>query len=143
MSQPTKLISSNTMDLTQFSADIDGHQRKTVGLKVKPVKRDDGDSGIALRDGKTQPFIVERAWNAPAGIYPEQWFIVSSSSREVLFESPVRMSQIWGLLSWTTLTDEITEPIELKAGKYLMVFALGGIQGGQLDIEAVAAPDVT
>jgi hypothetical protein len=124
------------MDLTQFAADIDGHQRKVVHHEIRPSRRDDGDSGIPLKDGRTLPFAVNRAWNAPAGNYPEQWFLVDPESREVLYEGPQRMRKVVGLLSWTELEDVVPEAIELKPGKYLIVFALGGVMGGQAEVEA-------
>jgi hypothetical protein len=129
------------MQLTQFVADIDGHQRKIVHAEVRPVSRDHGDSGIPLKEGRTLPFIVERAWNAPAGVYPEQWFLVDPKTREVLYEGPLELQKIAGLLTWTAVTDEITESFELAAGNYLVVFALGGIMGGQLEVEAVEVTD--
>ncbi len=128
------------MDLTQFVADIDGHQRKIVQASVTPARRDDGDSGIALKDGRSLPFVIDRAWNAPAGIYPEQWFLVHPESREVLHEGPIHMRQVWGLLSWTEFTEQVDEPIAIEPGTYLLVFALGGIMGGQTEIEAAPAP---
>jgi hypothetical protein len=44
------------------------------------------------------------------------------------------------LLSWTELTDDVAEAIPLTPGSYLIVFALGGVQGGQMDVEAVESP---
>lgn len=130
-------MSSRPMDLTQFVADIDGHQRKIIQAEVRPLSRGLGDSGIPVKDGRTLPFIVDRAWNAPAGVYPEQWFLVEPESREVLYEGPRELQKISGLLSWTSVTDEVTETFELAGGNYLIFFALGGIMGGQAEVAAV------
>lgn len=143
MSDRAGLLSSRPMDLTQFVADIDGHQRKIVQHEIRPSHRDHGDSGIPLKDGRTLPFVVSRAWNAPAGVYPEQWFLVDPATREVLYEGPARLRKVVGLLSWTQIADVVPEAIALKPGKYLIVFALGGVMGGSAEVEAVevgAAP---
>ena len=126
------------MHLNQFEADIDGHQRKIVNAEVRPLSRDHGDSGIPVKDGRTLPFVVDRAWNAPAGVYQEQWFVVEPESREVLYEGPREFQKISGLLSWTAVTDEVTESFELAGGNYLIFFALGGIMGGQAEVAAMA-----
>jgi hypothetical protein len=126
--------------LSSFVADIDGHQRKIVMSEVRPAKTVHGDSGIALRDGKTLPFVVTRAWNAPAGHYSEAWYLVHPESREVLHEGRSRQVLVWGLLSWTELTDDISEPFELRPGTYQIVFALGGLLGGQAEVQATEAP---
>jgi hypothetical protein len=124
------------VDLSSLAANIDGHQRKVVMSAVRPARAADGVSGIALQRGRTLPFVVGRAWNAPAGTYSEAWYLVDPKTREVLFEGPKRTVSIWGLLSWTEFTDEVTEPIPLAPGTYLVVFALGGVQGGQMDVVA-------
>ena len=105
-------------------------------MAVRPLRRGHGDSGIALKHSKTLPFVVSRAWSAPAGVYTEQWFLVEPASREVLFESPAVQRPIWGLQGLTELSDEVTRPLELEPGTYVVVFALGGTMGGQLEVEA-------
>ncbi len=127
------------MDLTQFVADIDGHQRKIVQHEIRPARRDPGASGIPLKDGRTLPFVVSRAWNAPAGRYPEQWFLVDPETCEVLYEGPQRLQKVIGLLSWTEVEDTVPEAIELKPGKYIVIFALGGVMGGEAEVEAAEA----
>ena len=107
-----------------------------MGSSIRPVKLSDGDSGITVRGGKTLPFRVERSWSAPAGVYPEQWFLVRPDTREVLYEGPSVERAIWGLQGLTEVVDEVTEPIPLDPGSYLVVFALGGHMGGQQDVEA-------
>ena len=141
MSPARSLLSSRPMHLNQFVADIDGHQRKIVQAEIRPVRRDHGDSGIPVKDGRTLPFVVDRAWNAPAGVYPEQWFLVEPHSREVLYEGALELQKISGLLSWTAVTDEVTESFELAGGSYLVVFALAGIMGGQAEVAAVEVAD--
>lgn len=124
-----------------MQADIDGHQRKVVMSRVRPARAAHGDGGIPLRRGRTLPFLVERAWNAPMGHYPEQFFIVDPKTRVVLYESPVAERAIWGLQSLTEVSDEVRTPLELSPGRYLVVFALGGIKGGELEVEAAEVED--
>jgi hypothetical protein len=47
---------------------------------------------------------------------------------------------VWGLQSLTEYRDEVTEPLRMQPGKYLVVFSLGGIMGGQLEVEAAEVP---
>ncbi len=122
-----------------MEAQIDGMQRKVMTSSVRPVKLSHGDAGIALRDGKTLPFRVERSWSAPAGVYPEQWFLVRPDSREVVHEGPVTERPIWGLQGLTEVADDVTTPIALQSGPYLVVFSLGGHMGGQAEVEAFPA----
>jgi len=123
-----------------MEADIEGPQRKVLAARVRPLDTTLGDSGIALRNGQTLPFGVTREWSAPAGVYPEQWFLVHPETREVLFDSALRESPIWGLQGLTELSDEVTAPIELSPGTYLVVFALGGVKGGEIEVEASEPP---
>jgi hypothetical protein len=115
-------------------ADIHGHQRKVMRSAVRPVRSARGE-GIKVRDGKTLPFEVSRGWNAPAGRYSEQFFIIDPDTREVFYESPTKTVQIWGIQSITDFTDRVTQPVELDPGKYAVVFALGGVLGGELQVE--------
>jgi len=124
------------VNLSSLVAEVEGHQRKVVMSAVRPARASDGDSGIALAGGRTLPFEVTRAWNAPAGTYRERWYLVQPDTREVLFEGPERTTLIWGLQSWTEFTDRVEEPIPLDPGKYLIFFALGGVLGGELEVEA-------
>ena len=123
-----------------MEADVAGHQRKIVRSEVRPVKRAHGASGIRSRAGRTLPFVVTRGWNAPAGRYPEQFFLVHPETREVLYESPVRTVLIWGLQSVTEVTDEVALPVPLAPGTYEVVFALGGRMGGSMDVEVTELP---
>jgi hypothetical protein len=124
------------VELSSLVADIDGHQRKVVMSAVRPVRSVHGAEGIAIRAGRTLPFVVKRAWNAPAGNWPEAWYLVDPSTREVLFEGPQKVVSVWGLLAWTEFSDEVDPRLPLTPGTYLIVFALGGVQGGQMDVEA-------
>src|SRR3712207_3839110 len=118
-----------------MEADISGSQRKVVTSWVRPVKALHGAEGIPIARGQTLPFRLYRAWSAPEGYYPEQWFLVHPETREVLFESGAPIRLIWGLQGLTELTDEIADPIDLEPGTYLIVFALGGLKGGELEVE--------
>jgi hypothetical protein len=124
------------VDLSALVADIDGHQRKIVAASVRPAKAAHGDNGIALQGGRTLPFVVSRGWNAPAGNYVEAWYIIDPESREVLFEGPSRRASVWGLLSWTELTDTVEDRIALEPGNYEIVFALSGLLGGRFPVDA-------
>jgi hypothetical protein len=116
-------------------ADIRGLQRKIITASVRPLKTSFGSSGIRVRNGRTLPFAVTREWSAPAGHYAETWYLVHPESREVFLEGPVGNARVVGLQSVTAFTDEVTEPIRLEPGTYQVVFALGGQQGGTIDIE--------
>lgn len=118
-----------------MEAQITGTQRKVMASSVRPAKVSHGESGIALRGGRTLPFRVRRSWSAPAGVYPEQWFLVRPDSREVLYESPVVDRPIWGLQGLTQVADELSDPLALQPGSYLVVFSLAGQMGGQAEVE--------
>lgn len=120
-----------------MEADVNGPQRKILTAAVRPMKAAHGSEGIPLRDGKTLPFLVIREWSAPAGYYPEQWFLVNPETREVFYEGPEKQTLVWGLQSRTESRDEVQEGLPLPPGKYQIVFALGGLKGG--DLEVVAA----
>lgn len=130
------MISFAAVDLSSLVADIDGHQRKIVSASVRPARIAHGDSGIPLQGGRTLPFVVTRGWNAPAGNYVEAWYLIDPETREVLFEGPRRLASVWGLLSWTEFTDTVDEPVPLQPGTYEIVFALSGLLGGTLPVEA-------
>lgn len=123
-----------------MEADIEGAQRKVMVSSVAPLKPSHGDSGIAIRDGKTLPFVLRREWSAPAGHGIESWYLVEPESREVLYEGRQRQVQIWGLQSLTEIVDEVLEPIPLAPGSYEIVFALDNVMGGKLEVEATEAP---
>jgi hypothetical protein len=123
-------------DIKTRVAEIEGHQRKTIESEVRPARSSHGASGIPLARGRTLPFVVRRSWNAPAGHYKEGWYLVHPETREVLFEGPQQLASIWGLLSWTELSDEVDPRLRLDPGRYLVVFALGGVMGGQVEVDA-------
>ncbi|HYI44596.1 MAG TPA: hypothetical protein VE174_03940 [Actinomycetota bacterium] len=123
-----------------MEADISGSQRKIIGAEVRPNRALWGASGISTRDGVALPFRVSRRWNAPAGYYLEQWFLVDPQSREIVYEGPSKQRLIWGLQSWTEVLDEIEGGFSLAAGKYQIVFALGGVRGGEVEVEVAEAP---
>ena len=123
-----------------MEAQITGTQRKVMASSVRPVKLSHGTSGISLEGGRTLPFRVERQWSAPAGRYPEGWYLVRPDSREVLYEGPSVERSIWGLQGLTRVVDEVADSFALDPGKYAIVFALGGQMGGQIEVEAAEAP---
>lgn len=124
-----------------MEAQVNGPQRKVLVSGVAPLKPSHGDSGIAIRNGRTLPFVLRREWSAPAGHYQETWYLVVPSSREVVHEGPTREISVWGLQSLTELVDEVVEPIPLEPGSYEIVFSLGRVMGGTLEVEAVDAPE--
>ncbi len=119
-----------------MEADINGPQRKVLMSRVRPARTVHGADGIAVDDGTTVPFEVYRAWSAPAGHYPEQWFLVRPETKEVLYESRPVTRLIFGLQAPTELTDVVDEPVPLEPGTYQIVFALGGLKGGELEVTA-------
>lgn len=117
-----------------MKADISGPQRKVMRSAVRPARSGYDTSGIAVREGKTLPFVVTRGWNAPAGHYPEAWYLVAPGTGEVFYEAPAEVRLIWGLQSITDVTTEVTEAIDLAPGTYEVVFALGGLKGGTTEV---------
>ena len=71
---------------------------------------------------------------APAGQYPEQWFLVDPSTREILYEGPQQRLLIWGLAAWTDASTEVAGGFALAPGDYQIVFALGGVMGGEAPV---------
>ncbi|MDQ3876782.1 MAG: hypothetical protein M3290_00310 [Actinomycetota bacterium] len=125
-----------------MEADIHGAQRKTLDSSVRPLNPNDGTMGIPLRNGSALPFVVSRTWSAPAGYYDERWFLIDPSSREVLYEGPLRTeAHIWGLQSLTELRDEIRSPFPLEPGSYHIVFWLGGALSGETEVVAAETAD--
>lgn len=119
-----------------MQADISGSQRKTVAHSVRPARLAHGSAGIPLKGGKTLPFFVSRGWSAPLGEYVERFYIIDPKSREVLFEGPERTELVRGLQAVTEFQDEVTVPFELAPGTYGLIFALGGMLGGEATVEA-------
>ena len=117
-----------------MEADINGPQRKVLMSRVRPERAALGAEGISLRDGQTLPFEVYRAWSAPAGHYPEQWFLVNPKTKEVLYESRSVVRAMFGLQAPTEVTEVVSEPVPLEPGAYQVVFALGGLKGGEMDV---------
>ncbi|HEX2240456.1 MAG TPA: hypothetical protein VHJ82_04875 [Actinomycetota bacterium] len=117
-----------------MEADIKGLQRKVVASGVRPLRSIHGDTGIPLSGGRTLPWRVWRRWNAPAGYYTEAWYLIDPQTREVLAERERPAVHIWGLQSLTELVDDVTEPLALLPGSYTIVFALGGVRGGELSV---------
>lgn len=122
------------------TAEIKGAQRKVMSHAIRPLKPSHGSRGIAVRSGRTLPFVVEEEWSAPAGNYAERFYIVDIKTREIIFEGPETLQLMWGLQGLTTVRNEIDESFGLTPGTYLLVFALGGLAGGEFEFEAIEAP---
>jgi hypothetical protein len=118
------------------TADIAGPQRRVLGFRIGPAKPSLGETGIPVKGGLTLPFFVWREWIAPAGHYAERFYLVDKESREIIWEGPQRQQVTWGLQGATEERTVIDESIPLKAGSYLLVFALGGVSGGEFDVDA-------
>lgn len=118
-----------------MEADISGSQRKLIRSSARPARAVYGTSGIAVKDGKSLPFIVSRGWTAPAGYYPEAFYLVAPATGEVYHAAPTVVRLIWGLQSVTDIETTVEEGIDLTPGTYKLVFALGGIKGGEADVE--------
>ncbi len=134
-----RLRASRILELVE--ADVGGLQRKVVSSMVRPLHPSHGASGIPLKGGETLPFVVRRSWSAPAGHYAEGWYLVDQATRQVLYQSSGREVRVWGLQSWTEFSDTVTERLALRPGEYLIVFALGGVKGGELVVPASEAID--
>ena len=122
------------------TADVKGPQRRILSFEVNPVKASQGEAGIPLSGGRTLPFVVRRAWIAPAGHYAERFFIVDKESREIIFQGPERPLTAWGLQGATEEATTVEDSFRLDPGNHLIVFALGGISGGEFDVEAFEVP---
>lgn len=96
------------------------------------------ENRIAVTDGRTLPFIVERSWSGAAGNYIEQWSI-RREMRDIMYKSEPRQIFVRGLQSLTKHTDRVNEPIALDPGSYRLVFVVEGYFMGSADIEVVAA----
>jgi len=121
-------------------ADTKGPQRRVLAIEVRPVKPSQGDAGIPLSRDRTLPFTVLRQWIAPAGHYAERFYLVDKDSREIIWEGPQRRQTTWGLQGATEEKTTVDDSIRLKPGSYLLVFALGGVSGGEFDVEAFEVP---
>ena len=106
---------------------------------VRPARPAHGVAGVPLKGGKTLPFVVSRGWNAPAGYYPETFYLVRPDSGEVFYAGPTVTRLIWGLPCITDVETTVNEAIELPPGTYSLVFALGGIKGGETPVEVFDA----
>ncbi len=121
-------------------ADVKGAQRTVLVFEVKPLKSSHGQAGIPVQKGRTLPFSVWRQWVAPAGHYPERFYLVDKETREIIYEGPERLQATWGLQGATEATTTVTDSFALDPGAYLVFFALGGVSGGEFEVEAVEVP---
>lgn len=124
------------------TADIAGPQRKVIESSVRPARASQGTSGIPIRGGRTQPFVVARVWSAPAGRSPEGFYLIDPTSREVLFEGRITDKEILGLQARTEIEEVVNTPLSLEPGSYAIVFACDGLSGGEFPVEAFDVPSV-
>lgn len=108
-----------------------------VSARVSPAGRP-YEAGLALREGFTVPFVVERSWAGPAGNYTEQWSIRRHDG-EVLFHGDSKWIRVRGMQSVTEWKDVVDDPLRLDPGTYLLVFVVEGHFMGSVEI--AAAPD--
>ena len=47
---------------------------------------------------------------------------------------------IWGLQGLTELSDEVLTSVELSAGPHVVVFLLGALKGGEVEVDVFEAP---
>jgi hypothetical protein len=120
-----------------MEAELRGKQQKVVATTIAPLRMSVGNTGIPVKDGRTLPFRISRRWSAPAGHYIERWYLVDPKTREVLFEGPALETLLWGLQSLTELSNDVTDPIPLEPGTYLIVYSLDGLLGGEFEVDAV------
>lgn len=98
------------------------------------------EEGIQCRDGVTLPFKLIRSWSGPAGTYTEQWSIRRGGA-EVIYRHPAQLINVRGMQSVSDFTDTVTEPLELPAGVYKLVFVVEGRFMGAVDIEVKETAD--
>lgn len=110
-----------------------------VGARVFRVDRP-WEDGIALKEQRTLPFVVERSWAGPAGYYVEQWSL-RRGMKQIVHQSPARYVRVRGIQSVTTEIDRVSEPIELEPGIYTLVLVLNGVFLGSVEVEARAPTD--
>lgn len=91
------------------------------------------EEGILTDEGRTLPFVVERAWSGPAGNYIEEWSI--RRGRDVLYRHAPRGIKVWGMQAVSRFEDVVEDPIELEEGTYLLVFVVEGRYMGSVEIE--------
>ena len=105
-----------------------------VQARVAPVERP-WEEGIALEDGRTRPFLVERGWSGPAGTYIEQWSILREG-RYVIHQSKPRYISVRGMQTVSKEVDRVERPIAMEPGTYDLVFIVEGFRMGSVNIEA-------
>jgi hypothetical protein len=111
-----------------------------VRARVAPVEQP-WEEGIAIEDGRTRPFIVERGWSGPAGTYIEQWSILREG-RYVVHQSRPRYISVRGMQAVSQQVDRVERAIEMEPGTYDLVFIVEGFRMGVVQIEARPAEAV-
>lgn len=107
--------------------------------RVAPRERPYED-GIVLREGRTTPFRVERAWSGPAGTYREQWSIRRGGA-EILYRHPPQLISVTGMQATSDFSDLVDQPLDLEPGTYKLVFIVEGRFMGAIDIEVRESKD--
>jgi hypothetical protein len=105
-----------------------------VKARVAPVERP-WEDGIALEEGRSRPFLVERGWSGPGGTYIEQWTILKEG-RYVVHQGRPKYISVRGMQSISKEVDRIERPIEMEPGEYDLVFVVEGFRMGSVKIEA-------
>ena len=98
------------------------------------------EDGIVLREGRTTPFRVERAWSGPAGTYNEQWSIRRGGA-EILYRHPPQLIGVTGMQATSEFSDVVDQPLDLEPGTYKLVFIVEGRFMGAADIEVRESKD--
>jgi len=104
-----------------------------VEAHVAPAERT-YERGLQVVGGTAKPFLVERSWAGPAGYYWEQWSI-RRGGRDVIFTSEPKQIFVKGIQSLRVFTDRVDQAISIEPGKYNLVFIVGGLFMGSVEIE--------
>ncbi|MGI8426165.1 MAG: hypothetical protein ACR2FO_03785 [Actinomycetota bacterium] len=104
-----------------------------VEAHVAPAERP-WARGLPVAGGTALPFVIERSWAGPAGYYWEQWSI-RRGGRDAIFTSEPKQIFIKGLQSVRTFTDRVEAPISIGPGTYNLVFIVGELFMGSVEIK--------
>jgi hypothetical protein len=115
-------------------ANVEDVYLELVRARAVPVERP-WEEGIALEDGRTRPFVVERGWSGPGGTYVEQWSILREG-RYVVHQSRPRYISVRGMQTVSKEVDRVDRPIAMEPGTYDLVFTVEGFRMGAVKIEA-------
>lgn len=96
------------------------------------------EEGIAIAEGKTLPFLMERSWSGPAGNYVEQWSIRRAMG-EIIYQGEPKYVFVRGIQSATLHVDQVDEPFSMEPGTYRLVFVVEGFFMGAAEIQVAPA----